>query len=93
MAATSADRVLGLLAAASGDTEAATRHFEGGLRFCRDAGYRAEWAWTAHDYIAFRARNDGQSEATALLDEAREVAGELGMVALLEQLERQHSIG
>jgi len=93
VAATSADRLLGLLAAASGDEEAATRHFERALQFCRDAGYRAEWAWAAHDFIAFHARHNGQSEATPLLDEAREVAGELGMVALLEHLERQHSMG
>lgn len=84
VATTSADRLLGLLSAASGDTDGAARHFERALAFCRQAGYRPEWAWTAREHAALLAPEDREP----LLAAAHEIAGELGMVALLEQLER-----
>jgi len=84
VATMSTDRLLGLLAATSGDADGAARHFDRALAFCREAGYRPEWAWTAHDYVALVAPED----PGPLLDEARAVASELGMAALLEQLER-----
>lgn len=80
VATASADRLLGLLAATLGEDDAATEHFEHALAFCRAAGYRPEWAWTAHDYVSHLAPEHGQ----ALVDEARAIADELGMTALLE---------
>ena len=84
VATTSADRLLGLLAAASGDTAGAARHFRRALAFCRDAGYRPEWAWAAHEYAALLAPEDRRP----LRAEAHAIAGELGMAALREQLEQ-----
>jgi len=80
VAARSADRLLGLLAATAGDNAAATQHFERALAFCGAAGYRPEWAWTAHDLVLL-------GEHGELLEQARATARELGMAALLEQLE------
>jgi DNA-binding SARP family transcriptional activator len=82
VAALSGDRLLGLLAQTRGDTDAAERHLEDALAFCRKAHYRSEWAWAAHDYATLPARAGRQ----ALLDEAHEIASELGMVALTERL-------
>jgi DNA-binding SARP family transcriptional activator len=87
VATTSADRLLGLMAATRGDAGAATEHFECALAFCRAAGYRPEWAWTAHDYVLHLAPEHGQ----ALVEEARAIAHELEMTALLGHLERAHA--
>jgi hypothetical protein len=46
----SVDRLLGLLASTTGNTQAAGAHFEDALAFCRKAGYRPELAWTCSDY-------------------------------------------
>jgi tetratricopeptide (TPR) repeat protein len=82
VATTSADRLLGLMAATRGDAGAAAEHFERALEFCRASGYRPECAWTAHDYVLRLAPEHGQ----ALVEEARGIAHELGMTALLSYL-------
>lgn len=46
----SGDRLLGLLAHASGNAEVAAAHFEAALVFCNKANYRPELAWTCYDY-------------------------------------------
>ena len=43
------DRLLGLLAAAFGEVDAAVAHFDDALAFCDRAGYLPERAWTASD--------------------------------------------
>ena len=70
------DRLLGLLAATSGDLEAATAHFEAGLVFCERAGYEPERGWTASDYAeALRRRaGPGDDEKAGELEEAGPVA-------------------
>jgi len=83
------DRLLGLLAATSGDLEAAAAHFEAGLVFCERAGYEPERGWTAYDYAeALRRRaGPGDDEKAGELEEAaRAVARELGMRGLVERL-------
>ena len=83
------DRLLGLLAAAHGQVDAATAHFADGLAFCERAGYRPEYAWTAFDYadvLLRRAVADDQAEAVALQDEALAVARDLGMRPLTERV-------
>jgi hypothetical protein len=83
VATIAADRLLGRLAAVAGDADGAARHFERALAFCDAAGYRPEWAWSAHDYVLQLAPEHGG----ALVDRARRVTGELGMAALAEQLD------
>ena len=83
------DRLLGLLAVASGRVEAAFGHFEDGLEFCKRAGYRPEYAWTASDYadaLLERGASGDHAKALALQDEAIEMARELKMQALAERV-------
>jgi DNA-binding SARP family transcriptional activator len=82
------DRVLGLLAAAFGDLDAAAAHFEAGLAFCERAGYRPEYAWTARDYADAlrRRRRPGDGARAAELEEtALATACDLGMRRLMRQ--------
>ena len=44
------DHILGLLARTMGEPQKAKGHFEDALIFCREAGFRTEWAWTCQDY-------------------------------------------
>jgi hypothetical protein len=83
------DRLLGLLAATTGEVDAARGHFAEGLAFCDRAGYRAEYAWTACDYadaLLEPAGSDGRARAAALQDEALEIARELRMRPLEERV-------
>jgi tetratricopeptide (TPR) repeat protein len=83
------DRLLGLLAVTSGRVEEAVGHFEDGLEFCKRAGYRPEYAWTASDYadmLLGRAASDDHAKALALQDEALEISRELDMRALAERV-------
>jgi hypothetical protein len=47
---TSYHRVLGLIAAASGDREAAAAHFEDASEFAEGAGYMRETVWSQTEY-------------------------------------------
>ena len=83
------DRLLGLLAATSGDLEAAATHFEAGLAFCERAAYGPERALTGYDYAEARRRRAGPGDATkaAELEEtALAAAREFGMQRLVERL-------
>ena len=86
------DRLLGLLSMTTGRMDQAIAHFEEALTFCRRAGYRPELAWSASDCAdALLQRNayDDQAQAVALLHEALEVSGELGMQPLVERVTQQ----
>jgi DNA-binding CsgD family transcriptional regulator len=93
----SGDRLLGLLASAYGNADAATAHFEDALIFCRKAGYRPELAWTCYDYACIlterassdtpgQARKDNRNKATTLLEEALTMAIELVMRPLYKRI-------
>ncbi len=92
----SVDRLLGLLSQTMGELDQATEHFEDALAFSRKAGYRPELAWTFHDYAEMLmgaprsdrgapTRTDSE-KATSLLDEALDIAQELGMSPLMERV-------
>jgi DNA-binding CsgD family transcriptional regulator len=92
----SGDRLLGLLANACGNADVAAAHCEAALAFCRQAGYRAELAWTCYDYACILldrissdasgpTRTADREKATALLDEALTIARELVMRPLNER--------
>ena len=83
------DGLLGLLAVTLGRVDAALAHFEDALGFCRHAGYRPEYAWTASDYVDAllqRAGPGDRARAVALQDEALGIARELGMRPLMERV-------
>ena len=97
----SGDRLLGLLAHASGNAEVAAAHFEAALVFCKKANYRPEWAWTCYDYACLltehaRCGTAGSmstphmDKATALLEEALAIARELVMGPLQERAATLH---
>jgi DNA-binding NarL/FixJ family response regulator len=81
-------RVLGLLAQTMGQPDLAASHFEDGLAFCRQAGYRPELAWTCYDYATLLHERRQHQRASALLSEARSISTELGMRPLLERVSR-----
>jgi DNA-binding CsgD family transcriptional regulator len=76
-------RVLGLLAQTMGQVDLAESHFEDGLAFCRQAGYRPELAWTCYDYATLLHERRQQEKASALLSEALSISTELGMRPLM----------
>ena len=83
------DRVLGLLAQTMAQLDTAADHFEDALAFCRRAGYRPELAWICHDYadtLLERNNSEDRDKATSLLDEALDIAQELGMRPLVERV-------
>ncbi len=78
----SADRLLGSLARAAGTPGLALEHLECGLDGCRDAGYLAEYAWTAWQAAAALAELGGAANrvrSVELRAEAIAVASGLGM--------------
>jgi DNA-binding SARP family transcriptional activator/tetratricopeptide (TPR) repeat protein len=82
------DRLLGLLARTAGQLEDALAHFEDGLTFCRRAGYRPEYAWTAYDYaeaLLDRGWPGDLERSAAMRVEALAVADELGMQPLIDR--------
>jgi hypothetical protein len=82
------DRLLGLLETTAGQLEDALAHFEGGLTFCERAGYRPEYAWTAHDYAEALLERGGPGDrerSAAMRVEALAVAHELGMQPLIDR--------
>ena len=85
----SGDRVLGLLAQTFGDLELAESHFNDSLDFCRESGYRPEFAWTCYDYAETLMQTGGQvarGRAAALLEEGLAIATELGMKPLMASI-------
>ena len=84
------DRLLGLLSETFGRLDQAIAHFEDALDFCRDAGYRSEYAWTVHDHaLAVSQRDNGEDQfrAAALVAEALDICQEIGLVPLKRLLE------
>jgi ATP/maltotriose-dependent transcriptional regulator MalT len=90
------DRLLGLLAQTMGQPDQAAAHFVDALAFCRKAGYRPELAWTCCDYADALLVGAAQTSrgaltladhtrAMSLLEEALEIARELGMRPLEER--------
>ena len=87
----SAERTLGLLAAALGRRDEAARHFEAALAFNARIGARVWTARTQHDYAAMllERRDPGDRErAEALLAEAAAAADELGLVDIGHRVRR-----
>ena len=83
------DRVLGQMSVTLGEPDRAIDHFEAGLTFSRNAGYRTEEAWTCHDYAATlieRALPGDREQALSLLDECQALAAEIGMRALVDRV-------
>ncbi len=83
------DRLLGLLAHTIGDLDLGAEHFEDGLEFCRQAGFRTELAWTCCDYAdTLLQRNEpgDREKAMSLLDESLAISSELGMRPLMERV-------
>ena len=83
------DRVLGLLAQTVNQFDQAAAHFEDGLTFCREAGYRPELAWSCCDYanLLFQRSAEGdRAKAMTLLDESLAISSELGMQPLMERV-------
>jgi DNA-binding winged helix-turn-helix (wHTH) protein/tetratricopeptide (TPR) repeat protein len=82
------DRVLGLLAATTGAWDAAGRHFEAALEMNTRIGARPWVGWTQHDWAWMLLRRDladDRERARGHLDQARAIAGALGMVRLAER--------
>ncbi len=89
---TAVDRVLGLLAGLTGDVARADSHFTTAARLCHQAGYRPEYAWNAYSWASVLSgvytdtaagksppAANGTERALSLLDEALDIAHELGM--------------
>ena len=97
----SGDRLLGLLAHASGSAEVAAAHFEAALVFCKKANYRPEWAWTCYDYACLLTEHalcgaagsmstPHRDKAATLLEEALAMARELVIGPLQERAAALH---
>ena len=96
----SVDRMLGRLAKMIDRHTDAISHFEDGLVFCRNAGYRPELAWTCSDYAEMlldgvdgaspsaegSARDGDHEKAIELQDEALTITRDLGMRPLTERI-------
>jgi DNA-binding SARP family transcriptional activator len=83
------DRLLGLFSSAAGESEAAVEHFERGMRFCKQARYRPEYAWIAADYADAMTDLGGADKlacASDLRAEALSLARELRMEPLVDRL-------
>tara|TARA_B100001971_G_C18266840_1_gene593884 strand:+ start:9602 stop:10387 length:786 start_codon:yes stop_codon:yes gene_type:complete len=83
------DRIRGLLAKVTGHFKLAMSHFEDALTFCRTAGCHPELAWTCHDYAGMLIQRDESGDlykARELLDEAGQLASDLGMKPLNEKV-------
>ncbi len=85
----SADRYLGMLAAALGEASLAERHFERALAQNREMGARTWLAHTAYEYGRFLRRRGtaAAARADALLGEAAALAEGIGMAGLLARID------
>ncbi len=82
------DHRWGRLANTMGDLDLAATQFEDGLTFCRNAGFRADLAWTCHGYAdLLLERHETDDKATALLDESLTISSELGMRPLMDRVQ------
>jgi DNA-binding CsgD family transcriptional regulator len=82
-------RVLGSLAHAAGQSRRAIARFEAALAFCRRSGYRPELAWTCYEYAGVLLDSGTRADrlkAAALVAEAEQIAGALGMPPLAARL-------
>ena len=89
------DRLLGLFSVGSGDSRAGLEHFQSGLGFCKRAGYRPEYAWTASDCaetLLDLGGADNRAQAADLQAEALSVARELHMQPLVDRLLRHREV-
>lgn len=88
---TAVDRVLGLLAGFTGLRRDADNHFATAARLCQSAGYRPGYAWNAYSWAGVLVNtnadltNADRERALALLDEALDIAQELGMGPLTKK--------
>ena len=83
------NRLLGLLAHATGKLDDAAGHFEDELAFCRRTGYRPQLAWASSDYAELLLDRDDpgdREKAIELQDEALVITQELGMRPLTERI-------
>jgi DNA-binding SARP family transcriptional activator len=88
-----ADRLLGLFSLAAGQPEAGVEHFERGLRFCKQARYRPEYAWMAADCadaMTDLGGADNLARAADLRAEALSLARDLRMQPLVDRLLSRH---
>ena len=93
------DRVLGLLAQTMGNWDQAVAHFDEGLSFCRNAGYRPELGWVCCDNAdtliqrasasSAQAHPGDLEKARSLLEESLSISVELGMPPLKERSEKR----
>lgn len=84
------DRYLGLTAATAGDAVAAARHLADAIAVDTRMGARGQAAHARHELGALLLRRGGsgqRDEAQRLLADARDIAAELGMQRLLEELD------
>ena len=91
----SVDHLLGLLSTTLGNLGVVAQHFESALGFCRESGYRPEYAHAASDYaeVLFDRDEPGdRDKAIELQDEAIAIAQELGMTPLLERVLSQREM-
>ena len=82
-------KLLGLMAFAAGKTNQAMTHFEDSLRFCREADYPNELAWTCFEYagaLLGRHHPGDRSRARKLSKEGLPIAEKLGIVPLKKRL-------
>ena len=89
------ERLLGLTATLLGTFDAAEKHFEQAMDFCRRAGYRPELAMSCFEYsdmLMKRQAPADREKASDLQDEAMVIAQELGMKPLLERVLAQREI-
>ena len=87
--AVSTDRILGLLAVLLGDNDAAAKHFEDAMTFCRVVGAKKELAWACSGYAEMlldSCDDDDRERVIVLQDEALTITRELGMRPLTERI-------
>jgi DNA-binding CsgD family transcriptional regulator len=84
----SADRYLGMLAATLGERHRAEEHFERAIEMNREMGASTWLAHTAYQYGRFLLSGDRRRRGRAAvhLDEAAELAGQLGLAGLLAKV-------
>lgn len=83
-------RILALLAAAMGNSEMTTRHFNETIEICDKAGFKVEQAWANFDYATFQIEQGGRIDRTAilnLLNDGIEITVALSMGPLNKRLE------
>ena len=91
MCAGSADFYLAGLAALSGDTATADRHYRAAASCHRRLGTQPMLAWTLYEHALLLRHTPGETDtASAALAEAKAIAISCGMTRLLTVLDRQH---